>query len=263
MMRHENSGDNEVRRFVVDMLITHLLNTRQLQLLKSLLDGVLKNATAGKAYPYHEVKNIILDSSVYSKSLIPACTLLRVLFSPTSKAGSNYQYQKAVQIIRAAIISGSVKKVKVMCEIWSKDERVILRKADKDDLCQILDRNNEQMKKTFTDTDEKPATKPNTTNVKNVGGELQRALSSGDLEKAKQIWLTGSEHILAALGLVLAEKLYFAKMVDDFRSTVLKLKQLHGDLSYHAMIAVCFFFFPPDFLWKRTGVFRKSLGRRR
>lgn len=40
----------------------------------------LKNSSAGEAFPYREVRSLVLNTSVYNKSLIPICYLLRLLF---------------------------------------------------------------------------------------------------------------------------------------------------------------------------------------
>lgn len=57
-----------------------------------------------------------------------------------------------MQIIKAAIIRGDLNKVKMMCKLWSSDKRIVLRKADKDDLLHILHRNGELSKQQFVTT---------------------------------------------------------------------------------------------------------------
>ncbi|VDK84101.1 unnamed protein product [Onchocerca ochengi] len=245
MRKVEN--DNLVQCFVVDVLITHLLATKQMQQLQLLLHGALKNSSAGEAYPCREVKNLILNMSVYNKSLIPACYLLRLLF-PLPGVSNNRQYGKGMQIIKAAIVAGDLNKVKIMCELWSADKRIVLRKVDKDDLLQTLDRNGELSKKQFVNIlSEKTATdhgirqkspgKTENTNRELTESELRNALDCDDLEKAKEIWVIKSEQISASLGLLLAEKLYLSKMMDHFKSVLLKLSELHDDLSYHVLTA--------------------------
>ncbi|VDP12483.1 unnamed protein product, partial [Onchocerca flexuosa] len=264
-------NDNLLQCFIVDVLITHLLATKQMQQLQLLLHGALKNSSAGEAYPYREVKNLILNMSVYNKSLIPACCLLRLLF-PLPGASNNRLYGKGMQIIKAAIVGGDLNKVKTMCELWSADKRIILRKIDKDDILQTLDRSGELSKKQFvtilsekesslatkvrrnkhymdekTNTLNKIATghgirqeslgKTESTNRKFIESELRNALDCDDLEKAKEVWVIRSEQISASLGLLLAEKLYLSKMMVHFKSVLLKLSELHDDLSYHVLTA--------------------------
>lgn len=64
-------------------------------------------------------------------------------------ASNNHNYGKGMQIIKTAIVAGDLNKVKMMCEFWSSDKRIVLRKVDKDDLLQTLDRNGELSKKQF------------------------------------------------------------------------------------------------------------------
>uniref|UniRef100_A0A158Q792 Leucine-rich PPR motif-containing protein, mitochondrial n=1 Tax=Elaeophora elaphi TaxID=1147741 RepID=A0A158Q792_9BILA len=250
MKKIEN--DSSLQCFVVDVLITHLLATKQMQQLQLLLTGALKNSSAGEAFPYREVKNLILDTSVYNESLAPTCSLLRLLF-PLPGVYSNRHYGKGMQIIKTAIVAGDLNKVKLMCELWSADKRIVLRKVDKDDLLQTLDRNGEKWKKRFVaklsemvklnevatvhGVKQKPLRKVDNENQKRVEAEMQSALDCGDLEKAKEIWVAGSEHASASKGLLLAEKLYFSKMMDQFKFVLLKLKEQHEDLSYHVLTA--------------------------
>uniref|UniRef100_A0A1I7VXB0 RAP domain-containing protein n=1 Tax=Loa loa TaxID=7209 RepID=A0A1I7VXB0_LOALO len=240
-------NDNSLQCFVVDVLITYLLATKQMQQLQLLLHGVLKNSSAGEAYPYREVKNLVLNTSVYNKSLIPVCSLLRLLF-PLPGASNNRQYGKGMQIIKAAIVAGDLNKVKMMCELWSADKRIVLRKIDKDDLLHTLDGNGEISKKQFVITLlEKVATsrvtrqksmgKIENASRKRIEAELQNALDNDDLEKAKEIWVSGSEHASPSIGLLLAEKLYYSKMMDQFKCVLLKLNEFHEDLSYHVLAA--------------------------
>lgn len=69
-----------------------------------------------------------------------------------SGVSNNRQYQKGVQIIKAAVIAGDLNKVKIMCELWSADKRITLRKVDKDHLLQTLGWNGEPSKKQFVAT---------------------------------------------------------------------------------------------------------------
>ncbi|CAG9535781.1 unnamed protein product [Cercopithifilaria johnstoni] len=239
-------SESSLQCFIVDILVTHLLATKQMQKLQLLLQGALKNSSAGEAYPYREVKNLILNTTVYDKSFISACCLLRLLF-PLSGV-NNRQYRKGVKIIRAAIVAGDLKKVKMMCGIWSTDKRIVLRKTDKDDLLRTLDRNGELSKKQYVaalsemipmsrGVRQKLIGKAESADQERMEMELQNALDYGDLEKAKEIWVAGSEYIAASKGLLLAEKLYFSKMMDQFKSVLLKLNELHEDLSYEVLTA--------------------------
>ncbi|KAM3717118.1 Leucine-rich PPR motif-containing protein [Dirofilaria immitis] len=270
-LMREVENDSLLQCFIVDVLVTHLLATKQMHQLQLLLHGALKNSSAGESYPYQEVRNLILNTSVSNKTLIPACHLLRLLF-PLPGASNNHQYGKGMQIIKAAIVASDLNKVKMMCELWSADKRIVLRKNDKEDLLQTLDWDGELSKKesvtillekeSFLDTkvqrtkhctDEKinvlskvaasGAVKQKLSesregvNRKCIESELRDALDCGDLEKAKEIWVTGSKHISASLGLLLAEKLYFLKMMDHFKSVLLKLSELYDDLSHHVLTA--------------------------
>ncbi|EJW73268.1 hypothetical protein WUBG_15824 [Wuchereria bancrofti] len=241
MKKIEN--ENSLQRFVVDVLITHLLATKQMQQLQLLLHGALKNSSAGDAYPYREVKSLILNTSIYNKNLISACCLLRLLF-PLPGVSSNRQYGKGMQIIKAAIVAGDLNKVKVMCELWSADKRIVLRKIDKDDLLQTLDRKGELSKKQFVTTSygirQKPVAKTENGSRKRIEAELQNALDCGDLERAEKIWAIGLQHVSPSIGLLLAEKLYFSKMMNQFKSVLMRLNELHEDLSYHVLTAVRF-----------------------
>uniref|UniRef100_A0A915PYG6 Uncharacterized protein n=1 Tax=Setaria digitata TaxID=48799 RepID=A0A915PYG6_9BILA len=243
MKKFEN--DYSLQCFVVDTLVTYLLTTGQMEQLQSLLHGALKNSSAGEAYPYQEVKNFVLNTSVYNKSLIPACSLLRLLF-PLSGASSNHQYVKGMQVIKAAILNGDLNKVKVMCKLWSADKRIVLRKADKDDILQALDRSGEKSKKLFVtalleeimashNVKKNPVGKAESASRKHMEIELRNAIDCGDLEKAKKIWITWSEHASLDLGLLLAEKLYAAKMSDDFESVLLKLRECHEHLPHYLL----------------------------
>lgn len=62
---------------------------------------------------------------------------------------SNHQYEKGMQIIKAVVIAGDLNKVKMMCGLWSADKRIVLRKIDKDNLLQTLDRSGELSKKQY------------------------------------------------------------------------------------------------------------------
>uniref|UniRef100_A0AAF5RVH9 Leucine-rich PPR motif-containing protein, mitochondrial n=1 Tax=Wuchereria bancrofti TaxID=6293 RepID=A0AAF5RVH9_WUCBA len=249
MKKIEN--ENSLQRFVVDVLITHLLATKQMQQLQLLLHGALKNSSAGDAYPYREVKSLILNTSIYNKNLISACCLLRLLF-PLPGVSSNRQYGKGMQIIKAAIVAGDLNKVKVMCELWSADKRIVLRKIDKDDLLQTLDRKGELSKKQFVTKlseklkphvttsygiRQKPVAKTENGSRKRIEAELQNALDCGDLERAEKIWAIGLQHVSPSIGLLLAEKLYFSKMMNQFKSVLMRLNELHEDLSYHVLTA--------------------------
>uniref|UniRef100_A0A1I8EI22 Uncharacterized protein n=1 Tax=Wuchereria bancrofti TaxID=6293 RepID=A0A1I8EI22_WUCBA len=175
----------------------------------------LKNSSAGDAYPYREVK-------------MPGVS-------------SNRQYGKGMQIIKAAIVAGDLNKVKVMCELWSADKRIVLRKIDKDDLLQTLDRKGELSKKQFVTTSygirQKPVAKTENGSRKRIEAELQNALDCGDLERAEKIWAIGLQHVSPSIGLLLAEKLYFSKMMNQFKSVLMRLNELHEDLSYHVLTA--------------------------
>ncbi|KAK6108420.1 hypothetical protein QQG55_32025 [Brugia pahangi] len=245
MKKIEN--DSPLQCFVVDVLTTYLLATKQMQQLQLLLHGALKNSSAGDAYPYQEVKTLILNTSIYNKNLISLCCLLRLLF-PLPGVSSNRQYGKGVQIIKAAIVAGDLNKVKVMCELWSADKRIVLRKIDKDDLLQTLDRKGELSKKQFvTKLSEKVATshgirqkpvgKIESGSQKRMDAELKNALDCGDLERAEKIWAIGLQHISPSIGLLLAEKLYFSKMMNQFKCVLMRLNELHEDLSYHVLIS--------------------------
>ncbi|VDO30021.1 unnamed protein product [Brugia timori] len=237
MKKIEN--DSPLQCFVVDVLTTYLLATKQMQQLQLLLHGALKNSSAGDAYPYQEVKSLILNTSIYNKNLISACCLLRLLF-PLPGVSSNRQYGKGVQIIKAAIVAGDLNKVKVMCELWSADKRIVLRKIDKDDLLQTLDRKGELSKKQFVATShgirQKPVGKIGNGSQKRMEVELKNALDCGDLERAEKIWAIGLQHISPSIGLLLAEKLYFSKMMNQFKCVLMRLNELHEDLSYHVLI---------------------------
>ncbi|VDN04999.1 unnamed protein product [Thelazia callipaeda] len=253
--------NSDLQSFLSDSIITHLLRSQQLKLLQELVYGALKNASAGRAYPYQELKNHILNASAYNKGLVPMCSSLRLLF-PLSDAANKKQYRRGMQVIKSAIIAGELKKTKIMCELWSNDKRIALEENDKNDLLNTLDRNNEQPKKPFVallskkvkylndsvfsmesccnavlNKDEKKVDmeKVRTESEKHIGKELRRALEVDNLEEAWKIWISGSEYVPISLLLSFAEKLYFARMNDQFKSVLLKLKKIHKDFAYHVL----------------------------